>query len=58
VTLPWMQIDRRCGSGLQAVVDAGARIQTGVADLVISGGAESTIFGTRQNASAGGEGDS
>jgi acetyl-CoA C-acetyltransferase len=41
VTTPGMQIDRRCGSGLQAVLDAVMRVQTGVADLVISGGAES-----------------
>jgi acetyl-CoA C-acetyltransferase len=36
-----LQIDRRCGSGLQAVIDAAMRVQTGAADLVIAGGAES-----------------
>lgn len=36
-----MQIDRRCGSGLQAVIDAAMQIQTGVADLILAGGAES-----------------
>jgi acetyl-CoA C-acetyltransferase len=41
VATPGMQIDRRCGSGLQAVIDAAMRVQTGVADLVIAGGAES-----------------
>jgi acetyl-CoA C-acetyltransferase len=41
VTVPGIQIDRRCGSGLQAVVDAAMRVQTGIADLVIAGGAES-----------------
>lgn len=41
ITVPGMQIDRRCGSGLQAVIDAAMRVQTGVADLVIAGGAES-----------------
>lgn len=41
VTVPGMQLDRRCGSGLQAVIDAAMRIQTGVADLVIAGGTES-----------------
>lgn len=41
VRVPGMQIDRRCGSGLQAVIDAAMRVQTGVADLVIAGGAES-----------------
>ena len=39
--VPGMQIDRRCGSGLQAVIDAAMRVQTGVSDLVIAGGAES-----------------
>ncbi|WP_028266081.1 acetyl-CoA C-acetyltransferase [Arthrobacter sp. MA-N2] len=41
VTVPGIQLDRRCGSGLQAVIDAAMRVQTGAADLVISGGAES-----------------
>lgn len=39
--VPGMQLDRRCGSGLQAVMDAAMRVQTGVADAVIAGGAES-----------------
>lgn len=41
ITVPGIQIDRRCGSGLQAVIDAAMRVQTGAADLVIAGGAES-----------------
>jgi acetyl-CoA C-acetyltransferase len=41
VEVPGLQVDRRCGSGLQAVLDAAMRVQTGVADLVIAGGAES-----------------
>jgi acetyl-CoA C-acetyltransferase len=41
VHVPGLQLDRRCGSGLQAVIDAAMRVQTGVADLVIAGGAES-----------------
>jgi len=41
VTVPGLQLDRRCGSGLQAVIDAAMRVQTGVANLVIAGGAES-----------------
>jgi len=41
VRVPGLQIDRRCGSGLQAVIDAAMRVQTGVAELVIAGGAES-----------------
>lgn len=41
VRIPGLQIDRRCGSGLQAVIDAAMRVQTGVCELVIAGGAES-----------------
>ncbi|MEE8602661.1 acetyl-CoA C-acetyltransferase [Euzebya tangerina] len=41
VAVTGLQIDRRCGSGLQAVLDAAMRIQTGVADVVIAGGADS-----------------
>ncbi|MFD6065209.1 acetyl-CoA C-acetyltransferase [Rhodococcus wratislaviensis] len=41
VTVPGQQLDRRCGSGLQAVLDAAMRVQTGVAELVIAGGVES-----------------
>ena len=39
-TVPGMQIDRRCGSGLQAVINAAMCVQTGAADLIIAGGAE------------------
>ena len=35
------QVDRRCGSGLQAVANAAMMVQTGAADVVIAGGAES-----------------
>jgi acetyl-CoA acetyltransferase family protein len=41
VHVPGLQVDRRCGSGLQAVIDGAMRVQTGVADLVLAGGAES-----------------
>lgn len=41
VSVPGTQIDRRCGSGLQAVINAAMYVQTGAADLVIAGGAES-----------------
>ncbi|UCE31451.1 MAG: acetyl-CoA C-acyltransferase, partial [Burkholderiales bacterium] len=41
VTVPGMQIDRRCGSGLQAVLDAAMRVQTGVCTVVLAGGVES-----------------
>ncbi|MDQ3403959.1 MAG: acetyl-CoA C-acetyltransferase [Actinomycetota bacterium] len=35
------QIDRRCGSGLQAIIDATMQVRTGASDLVLAGGAES-----------------
>src|SRR3954452_22349755 len=41
ITVPGTQLDRRCGSGLQAVIDAAMRVQTGICDVVIAGGAES-----------------
>ncbi|MBC6449419.1 acetyl-CoA C-acetyltransferase [Actinokineospora xionganensis] len=41
VEVPGVQLDRRCGSGLQAVIDAAMRVQTGVNDVVLAGGAES-----------------
>jgi len=40
-SVPGVQLDRRCGSGLQAIIDAAMRIQTGAADIVIAGGVES-----------------
>ncbi len=36
-----LQLDRRCGSGLQAVIYAAMQVQTGASDLVLAGGAES-----------------
>jgi acetyl-CoA C-acetyltransferase len=36
-----MQLDRRCGSGLQAVINATMQVATGASDVVIAGGAES-----------------
>jgi acetyl-CoA C-acetyltransferase len=41
VRVPGLQIDRRCGSGLQAVLYACMQVTTGGSDLVIAGGAES-----------------
>jgi acetyl-CoA C-acetyltransferase len=41
VTVPGMQLDRRCGSGLQAVIQACLQVSTGANDLVVAGGAES-----------------
>ena len=40
-SVPGMQLDRRCGSGLQAIATAAAHVQSGAADLIIAGGAES-----------------
>jgi acetyl-CoA C-acetyltransferase len=41
VTVPGMQVDRRCGSGLQAVIQASLQVRSGDSDVVIAGGAES-----------------
>jgi acetyl-CoA C-acetyltransferase len=41
VGVPGLQIDRRCGSGLQAVIEASMQVQTGVADVLLAGGVES-----------------
>ncbi|WP_030406089.1 acetyl-CoA C-acetyltransferase [Streptomyces albus] len=35
-----VQVDRRCGSGLQAVLDAAMQIRAGFSEVVIAGGAE------------------
>ncbi|WP_427919214.1 acetyl-CoA C-acetyltransferase [Streptomyces sp. cg40] len=41
VTVTGLQVDRRCGSGLQAVLQAALEVRAGVRDLVVAGGAES-----------------
>jgi acetyl-CoA C-acetyltransferase len=41
VTATGVQIDRRCGSGLQAVLYAAMQVQTGVSEVLLAGGAES-----------------
>ena len=41
ISVPGYQLDRRCGSGLQAIIDAAMLVQTGAADVVIAGGVES-----------------
>ncbi|HEY0508415.1 MAG TPA: acetyl-CoA C-acetyltransferase [Blastococcus sp.] len=41
VTASGLQIDRRCGSGLQAVIFGAMQVQSGASDLVLAGGAES-----------------
>src|SRR4029079_13942267 len=38
---PGLQVDRRCGAGLQAIMLACMEVQTGAAELVLAGGAES-----------------
>ena len=40
VTVPGMQVDRRCGSGLQAVIQACLQVGTGDNDVVVAGGAK------------------
>jgi acetyl-CoA C-acetyltransferase len=35
------QIDRRCGSGLQAIINATMQVASGASSVVIAGGAES-----------------
>lgn len=41
IEVPGMQLDRRCGGGLQAIVNACMLVQTGAADVVMAGGVES-----------------
>ncbi|AWK74600.1 acetyl-CoA acetyltransferase [Rhodococcus oxybenzonivorans] len=41
ITVPGMHIDRRCGSGLQAVIQAAMQVAAGDNDLVVAGGTES-----------------
>ena len=41
VDVPGMQVDRRCGAGLQAVLMGCMEVQTGAAELVLAGGVES-----------------
>jgi acetyl-CoA C-acetyltransferase len=41
ITIGGQQIDRRCGSGLQAVINAVLQVSSGASDVVVAGGAES-----------------
>ncbi|MBW0117336.1 acetyl-CoA C-acetyltransferase [Pseudonocardia abyssalis] len=41
VTVTGLQLDRRCGSGLQAVLYGAMQVQAGASDVVLAGGAES-----------------
>ncbi|MGV9744394.1 acetyl-CoA C-acetyltransferase [Rhodococcus zopfii] len=41
ISVAGIQTDRRCGTGLQALVTAAMMVQTGVANVVVAGGVES-----------------
>jgi acetyl-CoA C-acetyltransferase len=41
VEVPGMQLDRRCGAGLQAIALGCMQVQTGACELVLAGGVES-----------------
>ncbi|MEY4862756.1 MAG: hypothetical protein RLZ51_851 [Pseudomonadota bacterium] len=41
IDVPGMQLDRRCGGGLQSIATAAMMVQTGAADVVMAGGVES-----------------
>ncbi len=41
IEVPGLQVDRRCGSALQAVLYGCMQVQTGAADLVLAGGVDS-----------------
>lgn len=41
VTVPGLQLDRRCGGGLQAIVTGAMMIESGACDVVLAGGVES-----------------
>ncbi|MGX1096415.1 acetyl-CoA C-acetyltransferase [Amorphus sp. MBR-141] len=41
IDVPGMQLDRRCGGGLQAIATAAMMVETGVCDVVLAGGVES-----------------
>ena len=60
VEVTGLQLDRRCGSGLQAVIYAAMQVQTGASDLVLAGGAESmssaAFYSTSMRWGARGEG--
>ncbi|MEE4023685.1 acetyl-CoA C-acetyltransferase [Gordonia sp. PKS22-38] len=41
ISVPGMQLDRRCGGGLQSLATAAMMVQSGAADAVFAGGVES-----------------
>jgi acetyl-CoA C-acetyltransferase len=55
-----LQLDRRCGSGLQTVIYAAMQVQTGASEVVLAGGAESmssaAFYSTSMRWGARGEG--
>jgi acetyl-CoA C-acetyltransferase len=55
-----LQLDRRCGSGLQAVIYGAMQVQTSASELVLAGGAESmssaAFYSTTMRWGARGEG--
>ncbi len=60
ITATGLQIDRRCGSGLQAVIYAAMQVGSGACDVVLAGGAESmsnaAFFSTSMRRGAEGPG--
>lgn len=41
IEVPGMQLDRRCGGGLQSITTAAMMVETGACDVVLAGGVES-----------------
>ncbi|QFT61044.1 Acetyl-CoA acetyltransferase (plasmid) [Sulfitobacter sp. THAF37] len=41
IEVPGMQLDRRCGGGLQSIATAAMMVETGVCEVVLAGGIES-----------------
>lgn len=41
IEVPGLQLDRRCGGGLQSIVTAAMMVQSGACDIVLAGGVES-----------------
>ena len=41
ISVTGYQLDRRCGSGLQTIINAAMQVQTGASEIVLAGGVES-----------------
>src|SRR3984957_6000081 len=41
IEVPGLQVDRRCGGGLQSIAIAAMMVQSGACDVVLAGGVES-----------------